>query len=262
VILNEGDAIPQVGFQPKGLDGEQNGVESSSTIKGNSPTWDSQTWNSTTKSDPVSIKASWGADDWSSVDSSTGSVLPTKELHSEGIGLPKGSSVSYNASSTSLPDKTNSSFEWPPPASQSSMKSQSINIASSLNMPMPNVGDQRAQSIDEFDPFADWPPRSNTSAGVSMTGSKSASLNQSSVSSLSMLNGGTIPIGGANRKNEIDISSFFSQGTTQPEAQPRKLAPPPAGLGKGQGRNPIRPIRSPQSTSKSGPVNPPLMDLL
>ena len=264
MVLNEGDTIPPIGMQPKGSDSEQNGMGSSSAIKGNS-TWDSQTWNSTVKAGPVSVKASWGADDWSSIaNSSTGSVTPTKENPADNMVLSKGVAVSHSESSTTVPNTLYPSFEWPPPTSQSSMKSQSINIASTTNMLTPNLEDKKGQSIDAFDPFADWPPRSSVSGGINMVGSKSASLNQLPVSGLSIMNGGeknTNPIGG--RRNEIDISSFFApQGTTHPEVQPRKLAPPPTGLGKGRGRNPIRPIRSPQSSSDMGSIDPPLMDLL
>lgn len=253
----------------------ENGLGSTATKGGN--TWETDDWASVAKmglASMIPIKAS-------STDSLPG--LTKNVTSAQNITVPSARSVSGSSKTGSLFP----SFEWPPPISNTSQalpsKFQSTNSVTSLSL-QPNefggrsMADLSGHSIsagpitalEEFDPFADWPPRNSTSTssagGNLMSGQKLDALNQSSLTSLSMRNGGdkgNIPTVGNNQKSEIDIGVLLAPpGTVQPESQPRRLAPPPTGLGKGRGRNPIRPIRSPQKSGGTPSSQPPLMDLL
>ena len=201
-----------------------------------------------------------------------------------------------SASQPSTAQQSPLSFEWPPPAPtlrNPSLGSTNLNFGSaslgSENMhqgfkklDLNGVGPFLAtQAAEVFDPFANWPPQTSTTS----TGSTDNKRLQASWS-----NGTSIPanslLSNSNPKSNInpplnpsdwtmpslqqnpqqkpdDFGDFFS--SNKPQEAPLKLAPPPiSGLGKGRGRNPIRPIRSPQgSQPKSGSVDqPPLLDLL
>lgn len=79
-------------------------------------------------------------------------------------------------------------------------------------------------ALEEFDPFANWPPRS-VGGGNLTSGHKLDVLNQSSSTSLSMRNAGdkgNVPTIRSKQKNEIDIGALLAPpGVVQSELQPR-----------------------------------------
>lgn len=128
----------------------------------------------------------------------------------------------------------------------------------------------------ENDPFSNWPPPTSSGNSVSSSySSRSNGVNTQSLSNLKMkaspappLNENDWMIPSAQQKisqqDTNDFGDFFS--SPGPQEAPPKLAPPPAaGLGKGRGRNPIRPILSPQvsrNTRNSSTEQSSLLDLL
>lgn len=275
VTLNEADGSTSFAAPVQSADGfkiTDNGVGSSSAAK------EGHTWE---------------MDDWASVGKMGGpSVISGKALSTD--NLPALAKTATNAQSTMVSpvesasgvSKTGAlfpSFEWPPPAAMASQavpsKFQSTNSATSLSSQHNQFGSMGLNGqpinagpipvLEEFDPFADWPPRKSSSiaglGGNAMSGQKLSALNSSSSTNLTFSNVGDKGNVVNKQNNELNIGAFLTpSGVAQSESQPRRLAPPPAGLGKGRGRNPIRPIRSPQnSNSGSTPSNqPPLMDLL
>lgn len=170
------------------------------------------------------------------------------------------------------------SFEWPPPASNLSAKTGGIGVMSS-GFSSPNINSYQAppntQASDNSDPFSNWPPRSSTQSSTSTQSSWNSgpiSSNAQSLSTLktsrgssnSMLNANDWTMSSAQqspKKETDDFGDFFGSSPRRQDA-PLKLAPPPAsGLGKGRGRNPIRPPQVRHAKSNSS-EQPPLLDLL
>ncbi|KAG0559084.1 hypothetical protein KC19_10G077800 [Ceratodon purpureus] len=170
------------------------------------------------------------------------------------------------------------SFEWPPPASNLSAKTGGLGVMSS-GFSSPNLNSYQAppntQASDNSDPFSNWPPRSSTQSSTSTQSSWNSgpiSSNAQSLSTLktsrgssnSMLNANDWTMSSAQqspKKETDDFGDFFGSSPRRQDA-PLKLAPPPAsGLGKGRGRNPIRPPQVRHAKSNSS-EQPPLLDLL
>lgn len=227
----------------------------------------------------------------SSSSSDRGPALPP-----EGPSLSPSLTSNPSAPQPSTGQQSPLSFEWPPPASTqrnpslgiTNLKFRSTNLSSEnthqgFQSPVLNgVGPSLAtQAGEDFDPFANWPPRTSaTSTGSTDNKRLQASWsNGTSISTNSLLSNSnhksnnnpplnpsdwTMPSLQQNpQQKPDDFGDFFS--SNKPQEVPLKLAPPPiSGLGKGRGRNPIRPIRSPQGNQpKSGSVDqPPLLDLL
>ena len=184
------------------------------------------------------------------------------------------------------------SFEWPSPASFPSIITKTPS-AFSLNAKTSNLGGmssgfsnpkinsyQTPSNMhvgDDSDPFSNWLPQScSTSTQSSWDSGSIFSINQnlssletSKGSSNSLLNAkdGTTSSAQQVPKNETDdFSAFFSSSPRRQEA-PLRLAPPPAsglgpsGLGKGRGRNPIRPPQVTHLKTNSS-EQPPILNLL
>eukprot|EP00250_Pteridium_aquilinum_P016453 c23109_g2_i1 orf=408-3092(+) len=233
----------------------------------------------------------WEMDDWASVGKmGNSSVISIKASSTENLpALAKITPTSDQSAMVSSVENVSGgpktgtlfpSFEWPPPVATNSQalpsKFQSMNSGTSIGLQHNHFGStvlngQPMNSgaipvLEEFDPFADWPPcKSSSGAGIggnSALGQKSSALNQTSTTSSLFPSVGDKGNMVNKQNNELNIGVLLAPSGSQSESQPRRLAPPPAGLGKGRGRNPIRPIRSPQSTSSAPSSQPPLMDLL
>jgi SCY1-like protein 2 len=134
---------------------------------------------------------------------------------------------------------------------------------------------------DDFDPFADWPPRSGSAAkntvavgGISRHASWGGGLGASNNSMLKTSNpplsmsDWSIPSAAPSTPQAAprNVEDFFVSPKAQ-DSNPLKLAPPPPsglGLGKGRGRNPMRPLRSSKANNQTSGRSdqPPLLDLL
>lgn len=182
------------------------------------------------------------------------------------------------------------SFEWPPPTSASNLMTKAP-IASNLGTKASNLGGMGSglsspnlsslgsyqtttQASDDSDPFSNWPlPQSSTTSTQSSWNSGSISSNSQSLSNLKTSKGSSNSMLSARdwttpspQEASTDFGDLFSSSPKQQDA-PLKLAPPPAiasGLGKGRGRNPIRPIQPSQARHKksNSSEQPPLLDLL
>ncbi|KAL2651313.1 hypothetical protein R1flu_019441 [Riccia fluitans] len=274
-----------------------------------SSAWDAEDWESVIK-----VKKSASTPDISSSDNTAPSLPPSShsmlKTSDSAAAFPP---VSLSTAMVPEVPLSNSSsylsepapFEWPPRQNAVTVlgsKPLSESIPSSANN---NVNAAVAAS-DDFDPFADWPPRpasikfQGVSAEVSSSrGEPMKTTWSSSTSGPPDMNSnrgepmkiswsgstGGPPIRGippkmmpsnlndwssstvqnsAVQQSQPDFGNFFSgQPQSKPDVAPKKLAPPPpSGLGKGRGRNPIRGIGSPRSKSSSSKDPPNLLDLL
>ncbi|KAG6553544.1 hypothetical protein Mapa_004457 [Marchantia paleacea] len=247
----------------------------------------------------------WDAEDWETITTVKRSSS-TPDIPSSNSTVPNSQPISHSMLKTS--DSTTAAFppislstsmvpevplqnlsdpapfEWPPRQSAvSSLGSKPP--AESIPVNTSSYGSTNAASSDDFDPFADWPPRLptnvNTSGGSAEVSSSRGEPMRASWSSgvggppmkdmthrntptnlddwsSSTVQSSTI------QQNQPDFGDFFggSQPQSKPDAAPKRLAPPPpSGLGKGRGRNPIRGIGSPRSKSSSKD-QPNFLDLL
>lgn len=192
------------------------------------------------------------------------------------------------------------SFEWPPPSSVSNLPAKSVGQTTSSNGYKDNFVTNnhvngfgstplaQSNNSDADDPFANW-PLPTTTANKPTSVQSSWSTSGSNVSSFQSLNNAktkssSIPPLNANEWTTTtdwttpsapaplkstqqdptnDLGKFFSSPGRQETAL--KLAPPPpSGLGKGRGRNPIRPLRTPAAnhTRSAASEQPSLLDLL
>ncbi|KAH7307548.1 hypothetical protein KP509_22G064800 [Ceratopteris richardii] len=226
------------------------------------------------------IRNPWEMDDWASITKAgSASVMSAKPPSTE--NLPALSRNVHNTVATSVENPTggykggalSSSFEWPPPVNTGSREAPSVLQTSSSfysNTQTVGVGSteglgptgQRTNTgvLENFDPFVDWPPKSSSTS----TGPKWSSLDETSLTNSLFNNARGNKNERQSHNNELNIGAFLaSSGSAQSESQPpRKLAPPPSGLGKGRGRNPIRPIGSPKTSTSTSSNQPPLLDLI
>ncbi|KAL8167086.1 hypothetical protein V2J09_008585 [Rumex salicifolius] len=249
-----------------------------------------------TASSPASNKSSTWDEDWaptirvpdSTVQSSTvnlSSIKPqndTKVMNGQSILPP-----SLTPTSTSNP--MNSSWpaldlEWP-------LRSSSSSATPVVQSNAVNMNTSTGNSLDETDPFADWPPRSQGSlSGISSLGQNRSSvssigdswnnntggpaLNSYVTSSVSSSNGG-----GVMSLNSLDymkqdlpkateLSSIFASSKNDQSAL--RLAPPPSNpaIGRnnrvsGRGRGQLGSVTRPKPPSQQQKQQqPPLLDLL
>ncbi|CAM6090431.1 unnamed protein product [Calypogeia fissa] len=181
------------------------------------------------------------------------------------------------------------SLEWPPAQSTSFPSGSKVaGDQPSMTVTPDGYGTPPISSSDDFDPFADWPPRPSTSlnsaASNQHVSNSTTQKGDARMTSWSSGSGGppmrdmrpnNTPLDLADWSNPAmqskprqsggasNFGDFFtSVQQPKPDLAPRKLAPPPpSGLGKGQGRNPIRGIGSPRS--KTGAKDQPnILDLL
>uniref|UniRef100_A0A0D6R132 Protein kinase domain-containing protein n=1 Tax=Araucaria cunninghamii TaxID=56994 RepID=A0A0D6R132_ARACU len=150
----------------------------------------------------------------------------------------------------------------------------------SMSNGMANVSLGPTPDDDDFDPFADWPPRSSNNMNnsskqsVGSIGPVSSSVNVPVQNSSSLLNwsltpnmaGGSLSLS-ANQQ-QMDIGSIFSSANT--ESSVLKIAPPPPsgigrgrGRGRGKGRSQLRSSHSSEGSNSKPPADQaPLLDLL
>lgn len=263
VSLNEADASTSFDVNQQNVHGSkipENGVKSSA-LKGSN---------------------TWEADDWAPVAKISGdSMIPAQSSFVNNNFSLTGPRKNVMASVPSIETAPSSSgtgalfpsFEWPPTSSSTlptqSTLSQTTNSVINTILPnndlrnrnkpdtngyLSNAGSVTA--LDNFDPFADWPPRHSS------TGSTVKSNPGASQKTMGSSDFGTMSRSAKEQKGEVDIGALFAPPQVQSESQALKLAPPPTGLGKGRGRNPIRPVRSQQSGNGAPSNQPPLLDLL
>ena len=232
-------------------------------------------------------------DDWGSP-SKDSAVRNSQHVTNNQVN--KSSNQSQPSTTSTFPNKATApttcppvDIEWPPRQS-SSLTAPAIADETQLN-----TGASSTPGFDELDPFANWPPRSNSSVSVASTGLNngtsgfsnnlpasndnwafsSASLSSlkppqqgSSASNLDPINSFGLPkqsqgmssfnSGSYNNQKPADISSIFGSSKTGQPAM--KLAPPPStamGRGRGRGRG-----GAGSSTAKSNGSQPSLLDLL
>eukprot|EP01018_Ginkgo_biloba_P000863 Gb_28329 [translate_table: standard] len=269
-----------------------------------STSWDSEDWGSIAKG-PRSV----GTANMSTFDghSSSNTSLVASVQSSSAISEIQPALFMPSASVSSSCPPVN--IEWPPPTVQSTAPTSfnfqtgptsaftefgSWSSGSGSGPPLQDLANKKSMSnglanvsvgsgiaIDNFDPFADWPPRTNnnnnnkTREPIGGLGPMRSSVNvpvQNPGSSLSL------PALSANIPNsylsanpdqrQTDIGSIFATSKTEPATL--KIAPPPAsgigrgrGRGRGKGRNQIHSSRSSQGGNSQPPADqPPLLDLL
>lgn len=245
------------------------------------------------KSSAAKLSSTWDVDDWASMAKTGGGSMTLTQNSVDSTLALTGSAKNTTASVPSVETLPNafgtgslfSTFEWPPPSFSASVAmptlaqpAKSVNNPGLSNYTVPNYAlDNRTKletngssgnagsmlAPDEFDPFADWPPRSSGTGSIGKS-KQGFSIRPSSVvlSSTNSNDWGRMSAFGQGQKNEVDIGALLAPPKAQEDSQIRKLAPPPTGLGKGRGRNPLRPNRSPQTRSSVPTNQPPLMDLL
>jgi SCY1-like protein 2 len=233
-----------------------------------------------TESNSASWDADWTAPKKAATTTDNG-LFPKKPTPTQ-TPTPTPTTAPPIAVSTPAPEPA-LSFEWPPPASAASLTTKtptaSYPTASNLNSKASSVGRMSSPSLSSLgsfdnDPFSNWPPPSSATSTWN-AGSNSLSAGSNSLSNLksskgsanSMLSADEWTMASSPQKDTNDFGDFFSSSSPKRQDAPLKLAPPPAiasGLGKGRGRNPIRPIQPPQARHKksNSSEQPPLLDLL
>lgn len=274
----------------------------SATVGKSSSSWDSEDWGSFAKG-PKSNSTSNNMSTLNGNSSSCNSMTATVQSSSVLSGIQSihsnPSTYASSVSSTCAPVD----IEWPPPAlasaapmlymSQSGSSSafteygswssghhglQEAAIEKSMSNGLADVSVGPTSSIDDIDPFANWPPRTNSGfnnqsrnrIGAGSISSQGNAPVQNPTSSLSwstlgpsMPNGSlTVP---ANQQ-QLDIGSIFASAKTEPAAL--KISPPPPsgmgrGRGRGKGRSQILSSNSSRNNNAKPPADqPPLLDLL
>lgn len=270
-----------------------------------SSSWDSEDWGSFAKgpkNNSTSNNMSTLNGNSSSYSSMTASVQSSSALNGIQSINSNPSTYASSVSSTCAPVDT----EWPPPSvastapmlytSQAGSSSavteygswsfghhglQETSSKKSMSNGLSNVSVGPTSGIDDFDPFADWPPRTNSGINnqsrdsIGSAGSMRSSGNapvQNPTSSLSWSTlSPSMPNGSLSvtaNQQQLDIGSIFASAKTEPAAL--KIAPPPPsgmgrgrGRGRGKGRSQVLSSNSSRNSNAKPPSDqPPLLDLL
>jgi SCY1-like protein 2 len=270
-----------------------------------SSSWDSEDWGSFAKgpkNNSTSNNMSTLNGNSSSYSSMTASVQSSSALNGIQSINSNPSTYASSVSSTCAPVD----IEWPPPSvastapmlytSQAGSSSavteygswsfghhglQETSSKKSMSNGLSNVSVGPTSGIDDFDPFADWPPRTNSGINnqsrdsIGSAGSMRSSGNapvQNPTSSLSWSTlSPSMPNGSLSvtaNQQQLDIGSIFASAKTEPAAL--KIAPPPPsgmgrgrGRGRGKGRSQVPSSNSSRNSNAKPPSDqPPLLDLL
>lgn len=267
--------------------------------------WDSEDWGSFTKG-PKNNSTSNNMSTLNGNSSSYSSVTASVQSSSATSGIQSIHSNPSTSASSITSTCAPVDIEWPPPALASITPMLSMSQAGSssafteygswslgphglqeaaskksMSNGLDNISVGPTSGVDDFDPFADWPPR--TKSGINnqsrnpivSAGSMSSSGNAPAQNPTSSLNWSTLspsmPSGSwavtANQQ-QIDIGLIFP--STKTEHAALKIAPPPPsgmgrgrGRGRGKGRSQILSSNSSRNGNAKPPADqPPLMDLL
>ncbi|XP_057815335.2 SCY1-like protein 2 B isoform X2 [Cryptomeria japonica] len=269
-----------------------------------SSSWDSEDWGSITK----------GPQSFSNANMSTINGNPLSNISKSGSvhnitpmnGMRYDSSIS-STSTSSVSSCTPVDVQWPPPApatteapkitnsqlgsatftdfgswsSGPSYDHQDLASKKSASNGMTNFHLEPDPAVDDFDPFADWPPRTsnninnNSKQQIGNAGPMSSSINAQVQNPSSSLNWSTLSphmppssLALSANQQQADIGSIFSSARNEPAVL--KIAPPPpSGVGRGRGRGRVKvksqvpSIHSSGGSNSKPPVDqPPLLDLL